>query len=116
MWIFGIATVVEGLTGLAFLLAPQLVAGLLLGVGLDGGGAAIGRLGGVALICLALACCPERGAVAPAVRRAMLLLQPAMALSLMLIALVTGLGGILLWPAVILHTDRNTLTRISRDA
>lgn len=76
---------------------------LLLGAAPDAPGAAIARLGGIGLIAFGLATWPQEGGPSPAARRAMLVLQPAMAIGLALIALGPGLAGPLLWPAVAWH-------------
>ena len=103
MWLFAIAAAAEGLTGLALVATPGLVAKLLLGTELDPGGTAMGRFGGVALTCFALACWPVGDSPTVAARRAMLLFQPAMTLVLILTAFLTSLAGVLLWPAILYH-------------
>ncbi|WP_431281141.1 hypothetical protein ACQW02_17200 [Humitalea sp. 24SJ18S-53] len=109
---FRVAAAVEVLTGLALLVTPDGVARLLLGVGLDAGGAAVGRLGGVGLICFGLACWPVLGTSSPAARRAMLLFQPAIALMLAVVAVSADLRGVMLWPAVLYHAGATVwLTR-----
>lgn len=108
------AAAVEVLTGLALVVLPDGVARLLLGVGLDAGGTAVGRLGGVGLICFGLACWPVAGVLAPAARRAMLLFQPAVALVLAVSAIGADLGGMMLWPAVLYHAGATVLLVRSR--
>ena len=53
-----VAAVGEAATGLLLLLAPALVGQLLLGEGLTGVAMPVGRVAGVALIALGLACWP----------------------------------------------------------
>lgn len=103
--IFAIAGAAEALTGLAVVVAPALVGRLLIGVDLDAAGAAMARFGGLAFIGFALACRPASGAGdgAAAARRALWVFQPAATICLVFVALVTGLSGLLLWPAVAYH-------------
>ena len=49
----------EFVTGLALIAAPGLVANVLLSAGLAPGGQAVGRVGGFALVSLAIACWPR---------------------------------------------------------
>lgn len=65
---------IEGLTGLALMVAPSLIASILLGVSLDGSGAIIiARLAGAALVSLAVACFFSRSSIdASGVVKAML--------------------------------------------
>ena len=49
----------EFVTGLALIAAPGLVANLLLSTELAPGGQATARVGGIALVCLAIACWPR---------------------------------------------------------
>ncbi|HTF35282.1 MAG TPA: hypothetical protein VK714_16485 [Myxococcota bacterium] len=100
-----VCAVAEAITGLALLLSPQLVVGLLLGAELSRPGQVLGRLLGFALISLGLACWPgrepARGVRAP---------LPAMLIYNLFAALYLGYVGIrgeevgsLLWPAVAFH-------------
>ena len=57
-WIL-ISCSIEAATGLALVAAPNLVANLLLGVGLPPSGEAVARVGGLDLFSLALACWPQ---------------------------------------------------------
>ena len=49
----------EFVTGLALIAVPDLVADVLLSAGLAPGGHAVGRVGGIALVSLAIACWPR---------------------------------------------------------
>jgi hypothetical protein len=91
-----IAAVGEGITGLALLLAPSLVGVLLLGEPLAGLAAAAARIAGLALIGLGLACWPGPPALG------MLAYSASVALVLACLGL-SGLRGVLLWPAVAAH-------------
>ncbi len=94
----------EILTGATLFAAPSLLARLLFGLEMGGSGDSVGRIAGLAILCLAAGCWPsasERGSP-----RA---LAPLLALSVLaaLYLLVVGAGGakvgILLWPAFAAH-------------
>jgi hypothetical protein len=91
------AAIGEATTGLALLLVPSLVGRLLLGVEFTGAGIVSGRVAGIALIALSVACWPG-----PAVA-GMLVYSAAVALYLAYVGVAGGLTGILLWPAAVLH-------------
>ena len=96
---------IEAATGLALLVVPAVVVRLLLGGDIAGASIPIGRVAGVALLALGVACWPDRDAAHNA--------GPALRAMLTYNALVTlylahlGIGGlwvgILLWPAVATH-------------
>jgi hypothetical protein len=89
----------EAATGLALLLAPAIVARLLLGLD-DPTGVAlvIARVTGIALIGLGLSCWPGSTALA-----GMLTYSGGVTLYLALVGLGGEWVGVLLWPAVVLH-------------
>jgi hypothetical protein len=89
------AAVAEEATGLALLVVPSLVGQLLLGEEFTGAAITVARVAGIALIALGVACWPGTPLVG------MLTYSAAVTLYLAYIGF-TG-GGILLWPAVILH-------------
>jgi hypothetical protein len=89
------AAVAEATTGLALLIVPSLVGQLLLGAELNGLAVTVARVAGIALIALGVACWPGTPLVG------MLIYSGAVTLYLAYIGF-TG-GGILLWPAVVLH-------------
>jgi len=91
-----LAAVAEVATGMALLVVPSLVARLLLGEELSGVALSVGRVAGVALIALGIACWPGPP------RIGMLIYGAAVTVFLAYLGL-TGGGGILLWPAVVLH-------------
>jgi len=91
------AAIGEGVTGLALLIAPSLVGQLLLGEQLAGAAIPVARVAGIALIALAIACWPGPPIVG------MLTYSVVVTLYLAFLGLVGGLGGVLLWPAVVLH-------------
>ncbi len=92
-----LAALAEAATGLALLLVPSLVARLLFGKELVGVGMVSGRVAGIALIALGVACWPG-----PPVA-GMLIYGLGVASYLAYVGFAGGLTGILLWPAVILH-------------
>jgi hypothetical protein len=91
------AAVAEAATGLALLIVPSLVGRLLLGEELTGIAIPVARVAGIALIGLGVACWPGPPQLG------MLIYGAAVALYLAYLGLAGGLGGTLLWPAVVLH-------------
>ena len=91
------AAVGEAATGVALLIVPSLVGWLLLGEELTGIAIPVARVAGIALIALGVACWPGPPRVG------MLTYSAAVTLYLAYLGFAGGLGGILLWPAVILH-------------
>jgi hypothetical protein len=91
-----LAAVGEALTGLALLVVPSLVGRLLLGEELAGAAVPVARVAGIALIGLGVACWPGPP------RNGMLIYGAAVTVFLAYVGL-TGGGGVLLWPAVVLH-------------
>ena len=91
------AAVGEAATGVALLIVPSLVGWLLLGEELTGIAIPVARVAGIALIALGVACWPGPPRVG------MLTYSLAVTLYLAYLGFAGGLGGILLWPAVILH-------------
>jgi hypothetical protein len=92
-----LAALTEAMTGLALLLAPSLVGHLLFGEELTGTGILAGRVTGIALIALGVACWPGSPVAG------MLIYSAAVTLYLAYVGLAVGLAGNLLWPAVALH-------------
>ena len=92
-----LAALAEAMTGLALLLAPSLVGRLLFGEELTGAGILAGRVAGIALIALSVACWPG-----PPVA-GMLIYSAAVTIYLAYVGLAVGSAGNLLWPAVALH-------------
>ena len=91
------AAVAEALTGAALLIVPSLVGQLLLGEALTGVAIPVARVAGLALIGLGIACWPGPPLIG------MLTYSATVTLYLAYLGLAGGLGGVLLWPAVILH-------------
>jgi len=97
------AAVGEAATGLALLIVPSLVGRLLLGEELTGIAIPVARVAGIALIALGVACWPGTP------RIGMLTYSAAVTLYLAYLGVAGGLSGILLWPAVVLHTVLSVL-------
>jgi hypothetical protein len=91
------AAVSEAATGMALAVVPSLVGKLLLGVELSGVSVVIGRVTGIALFALGIACWPGSPLVG------MLTYSAAVTLYLAYAGFAGGFDGILLWPAVALH-------------
>ena len=95
--VLALAAVGEIATGLALLLVPSLVGQLLLGEDLTGIAIPVARVAGIALIALGVACWPGTPLMG------MLIYSAAVALYLAFVGFAGGAGGLLLWPAVVLH-------------
>lgn len=91
-----LAAIGEIATGLALFVAPPLVGRLLLGEELTGIAIPVARVLGIALIGLGVACWPGTP------RAGMLTYSAGVTLYLAFFGMTVG-GGILLWPAVVLH-------------
>ena len=103
--LIALACLAEASAGLFVLVEPALFVQLMLTVELPAAGLALGRLAGIALLTLGVACWPSRGA--PAGRTAGLLailLYNVVAAPYLAMVGVSGMAGWLLWPAVAFHT------------
>lgn len=100
-----VSAAIELATGVALLVTPGLVSNLLLGIATDATNL-IARCFGIALIALGIACWPRPAT--PAALRSMLFYNGAIALYLTYIGVLVG-GGLLLWPAVVLHAVMTAL-------
>ncbi|MCP1843934.1 hypothetical protein ACVIHI_003147 [Bradyrhizobium sp. USDA 4524] len=92
------AAITETVTGLALVIVPSLVGHLLFGEDLSGIAIPIGRLTGIALIALGIACWPGPPLIG------MFAYNALAALYLAYLGFAGGLAGIILWPAVALHS------------
>jgi len=102
----GLLKVAAGLevgTGIVLIASPSLFTRLLFGSELSSPGPGVARLGGFALLSLALACWPTRDTAAGPPLRAMLLFSVLCAAYLVYRGLRGGAIGPLLWPAAALH-------------
>jgi hypothetical protein len=93
-----LAAISEVATGVALLIVPSLVGLLLLGEELTGVAIPVARVTGLALVALGVACWPGTPLAG------MLTYTAAVALYLAYVGLAGGGGGMLLWPAVTVHT------------
>jgi hypothetical protein len=96
-YVLVLAAVGEAATGLALLIVPSLVGRLLLGEDLAGIAIPVARVAGIALVALGIACWPGPP------RAAMLTYGAAVTVYLAYLGLSGDMGGVLLWPAVVLH-------------
>ena len=100
-----LTAVLEAATGLALLVVPALVGRLLLGADLSGVAVVVGRVAGIALLSLGIACWPGRdttGNKSPALWG--MLTYNALATLIFFYLILGGqFVGPLLWPAAILH-------------
>lgn len=103
-WIV-VAAAVEVGTALVLLIRPTLFMRLLFGVAPPGVGVALGRLAGIALIALALACWPRQNvrSEANSALLALLVFSLLAALYLVYVGIRGELVGVLLWPAAATH-------------
>jgi hypothetical protein len=93
-----LAAASEAATGLALLIVPSLVGRLLLGAELSGVSIPVARVTGIALIALAIACCPGLTALCG------MLTYSALATAFLASVGIRGNWvGPLLWPAVVAH-------------
>ena len=103
-----ITSIIELPTGLGLIAVPSVVAHLLLNSEISGAAIPLGRVAGVALLALGvvswLASYDEQSCAARGLVSAMLLYNIGAALILALAGIGSGFVGIVLWPAVILHT------------
>jgi hypothetical protein len=107
--LLAVIAVAEAATGLGLLAFPSCVASLLLGAELTDTGIAIGRVAGIALIALGIACLPGRALVG------MLVYSALVALYLAWLGVAGKKAGVLLWPAVAVHGVLSALlARVSR--
>lgn len=103
-----ITALIEGTTGLLFLLLPSFIVSVLIGVSLDTQvGLIVGRLAGSALLSLSLSCWIARNDVhslaAIGIVWALLLYNVISILLLTYVYLSLNLWGVGLWPAFFLH-------------
>jgi hypothetical protein len=92
-------------TGLALMLAPRIVVTLLIGNKEPLDEMPLARVAGIALFAFGIACWPSQHPVASGSPgfRAMLVYNALIALYLAYLFMIGHLGGLLLWPAVLLH-------------
>ena len=102
--LFNVSAAFEVLTGLALLVAPLLVVGLLLGDGLGPTGVAVARVLGVALLAVGVAAWESQGQVVRlAPRSGLCTYNVAAAIVFVIVGTRGDMSGLLLWPAAVLH-------------
>lgn len=99
-----IAAAIEAATGAALIADAGLVVRLLIGASLSGGGIAIGRVCGFALLSLGVACWPNGAIVHAQATSGLFTYNLLTALYIGYLGAAGGFSGDLLWPACLLHT------------
>src|SRR5450432_1034688 len=99
------SSVLEIATGLALMIRPALVVRLLAGNMETVEEMSLARFPGIALFALGIACWPneQRSKSGTAAFRGMLTYNLAVAVFLAYLFIVDRIGGVLLWPGVVLH-------------
>lgn len=97
-----ISAVAEAVTGVVALVSPPVVVWLLWAIPLTVGGVLVGRIAGIALVSLAIACWPLRNTDAAQVR-ALTVYNGFVGIFLLIIGIRTPFVGVLLWPAAVFH-------------
>jgi hypothetical protein len=102
-----LTAIIEVLTGLGLLVVPAIVVRLLLNSEISGAALPLGRVAGVALLALGVACWLASNDTPSSAARglvsAMLLYNIGATLILGAAGLGSGLVGLILWPAVLVH-------------
>ena len=102
-----LTAIIEAPTGLALMVVPSVVVRLLLGAEISGASIPLGRVAGVALLALGVACWlaqhDEQSRAASGLVAAMLLYNVAVAAVLAFAGIGLKLHGVALWSAVIVH-------------
>ena len=102
-----LTAIIEAATGLGLIVVPAMVVRLLLGGEISGASIPLGRVAGVALLALGVACWfasyEVQNRAARGVASAMMLYNVGVILILAAAGLQSRPVGIALWPAVILH-------------
>ena len=101
--LLAVCSAIEGAVGLSLIVGPGMVARILLRTELFGGGMAVGRLAGAALLALGLACWPSENHAAGQSTRALLIYNFLAAAYLAYLGLGEGFFSYLLWPVCVLH-------------
>ena len=101
-----VSALVEAIGGLILIVAPSVFAHLVFGGDFSEIGTAVARLGGFALLTIAVLCWPAPATFTPStnVVRGLLFYNAVAALYLAELGVGPKLAGVLLWPAVALHT------------
>ncbi|MGA8893424.1 MAG: hypothetical protein WB493_17825 [Anaeromyxobacteraceae bacterium] len=106
--VLALAAAGETATGLALLVVPSLVGRLLLGEDLTGVAIPVARVAGIALVGLGVACWPGPPIMG------MSIYSVVVALYLAYLGFAGGFGGMLLWPAVLVHVALSLLLALAQ--
>ena len=102
-----LTAIIEAATGLALIAVPTIVVRLLLGAEISGASIPLGRVAGVALLALGVACWLARDDTQSRAARGLvvaMLMYNLIAIAVLAFAGIgLGLHGVALWPAVVLH-------------
>ena len=102
--LFKASAIVEVVTGLALLVTPTLVVGLILGDGVTPIGVALARVLGVAVLSLGVAGWASPGQdIRLAPRAGLCIYNIGAAIMFVILGTYCGMNGILLWPTAVLH-------------
>jgi hypothetical protein len=105
---------IEGITGIALILASGTVVWLLFDADISAIGTVVARICGIALFALASACwVGQRGSGAAPALAAMLVYNALAAAYLALLGLQGEFVGLLLWPVILLHAAMGVLVAIA---
>ena len=99
--VLAFAAASEGVLGLTLLVYPPIVIRFLLNAEITGAGDVVSRFAGIALIGLGIACWPSESLRQPL--HGMMAYGTLAALYLAYIGVSGPGGGVLLWPAVVVH-------------
>lgn len=94
---------IEGATGVALIIVPELVTHLLFGTGLSSSGIAVARGAGLVLLFLSIVCWPRGNEATSKAIRALFVYNLLAGLYFGYLRVDGGLVGYLLWPACVLH-------------
>ena len=104
--LFQVSAIAEVLTGLAFLVAPESVIGLLLGAGVNPIGVAVARVLGIGLVSVGVAAWESQGQdIRLAPRAGLCIYNVGIAALLVILGTAGGMNGPLLWPVAGLHAS-----------
>ena len=98
-----LAVALEAVVGVALIVSPSAAASLLFGGGLSAPGEAIGRLAGIALLSLAVACWPMVTKQQASDLRGLLAYNLLATIFFLSVGIDGHSVGVLLWPVVALH-------------
>jgi len=108
--VLAVAAAAEAAIGVALMINPSFVARLLLGDGVAGVAIALGRVAGIALLALGVACWPRSDNVGRLSPIAGLLCYNVLTTAFLIyLATAGGSAGILFWPTVGFHTAMSWL-------